>query len=338
MKTADLLLEFSQQAGVPGVNQAIKYATKKLEPFGKVEVDPLGSVVCTVKEPTEGQPHILLDAHIDEIGLIVTYIEDDGFIRVGQIGGTDPRLLAASRVTVHTSKGGFNGVIASIPPHLSGGQPTDTKPADEIYIDVGMTKEQTEDSIPLGSRITFHSRGAEMLNDNVTVKALDDRSGCVCLLKALEYLDGDIPCGLTVMFSTMEEIGGMGAKTSAYKVNPTHALAVDVSFASTPDSPTEKTAKLGAGPMIGYAPVLDHEISLKLESLAKDNEIPYQHEVVGGRTGTNVDSIVTSRSGVRCALLSVPQRYMHTPVEMVNVNDVENIGKLISLWVKSFKA
>jgi len=132
----------------------------------------------------------------------------------------------------------------------------------------------------------------------------------------------------------MEEVGGQGAKTAAYGISPTHAVVVDASFAHTPDSPREKCGVLGKGPMIGVAPVLSRQLSDKLAEIAKAQEIPYQLEAMGGLTHTNADNIAAVRHGVRTALVSIPIKYMHSPVEVANPADIDNAGKLIASLVR----
>ena len=333
--TKQLLLDFSKTTGVSGAeNDAASFAAEVLSEFGKVQINPLGSVICTVREPAPGTPHLLLDAHIDEIGMIVTFIDDSGFLRVSNCGGMDRRLLAASVVTIHSQKP-ITGVVCSIPPHLSSGDSKNPK-VDEIYIDIGYSKNEAEKLINLGDRVTINSTGAEMPGGLVCGKAIDDRAGCVSIIKALEYLEHEPQIGLSVVFSTMEEVGGMGAKTAAYTVNPSHAIAVDVSFAHTPDAPREKCGILGKGPMIGFSPILSQAMSKKFIELAKEKNIPYQSEVMGGRTGTNIDSIATTRGGVMSGLISIPQKYMHTPNEVVSIEDIENTAKLMAAYIDSF--
>lgn len=334
MDTEKMLLEFTSKAGVPGINKAEDYAVQLLEPYGKVEVSPLGSVVCTVKEPKKGGKHVLLDAHIDEIGFYVTYIEDDGFLKIGQFGGTDPRLLAASPVIIHTKDGDLNGVIASIPPHLSTDEDKKPVPADKVYVDVGLSGEQAKEKIAIGDPITFNYPAGEMLNGNLFSKAMDDRAGCISLIKALEYLGDDYDCGLTVMFSNMEEIGGMGAQTTAYATDATNSIVVDVGFGISPGVEPHKARELTSGPIIGHSPILSNTMTQRLIQLAKQEDIPYTTEAMGGSTGTNADSVVTSRGGVATALLSIPLRYMHMPIETVNTKDVDNTGRLIAAWIK----
>lgn len=335
LDTTKLLLDFSAATGVSGQeSEAAQYASGLLKPFGNVEVTPLGSVLCTVKIPEPGQPHILLDAHIDEIGLIVTSIEEKGFLRVAGCGGMDRRILMAYPVRVHGQHGPVDGVVCSVPPHLSAGEKKKNPKVDELFIDIGYTKEEAEKRVCPGDRITLSASSRALLNGLVSGKALDDRAGCAAHLKALEYLEGrSLGCGLTVVFSSMEEVGGMGARTAAYQTAPTHAIAVDVSFGRTPDAAKEKTGELGKGPMIGFAPILSAEMSRELVSLAKESKIPFQYEVMGGRTGTNADAIAVARRGVATGLLSIPQKYMHTPIEAVAVDDVENTGKLIAAYI-----
>jgi endoglucanase len=335
MDTAKLLMEFSALAGTPGMEDAAcGYAAKWLADYGKVGTTPLGGVVCTVREPRAGEPHILLDAHIDEIGMVVTMIDEDGFLKVAASGGVDRRVLMASPVIIHTQSGEVNGVVCSVPPHLQGSEEKKNLSVEEISIDTGMDKETCEQKIRPGDRVTLLSFTRNLLGDRVSGKALDNRAGCVSLMYALETLGGEIPCGLTVQFSSMEEVGGMGAKTGGYRVNPTHAIVVDVSFAHTPDAEKVRCGIMGEGPMIGYAPILTHSLSRRLEELAKENEIPSQPEIMSGRTGTNADAIVTLREGVRTALISVPLKYMHTPIEVVSVSDVEYTGRLVAALVQ----
>jgi len=337
MDTARLLLEFSALTGVSGAeNEAAEYAAGLLKQYGPVTVTPLGSVLCAARPAREGRPHLLLDAHIDEIGMIVTYIEDTGFLRVAPCGGIDRRLLLASRVTVHTDSGAIAGIICSTPPHLSGEEDKKNKKVEEIYIDIGYDGEAAREKVHPGDRVTINAHSRQLLGGLVSGKAIDDRAGCVALLLALGELgDTELDCGLTVQFSTMEEVGGAGAKTAAYLIKPTHAIAVDVGFGMTPDSPKEKCGELKKGPMIGFAPILSREMSAELAELCRMEEIPWQPDVMGRSTSTNADSIAVVGGGVVTGLLSIPQKYMHTPIETVAVEDVENTGKLLAAYAKS---
>lgn len=331
MNTAQLLMQLSDAIGVAGQEaQAMQAGQAALQGLGEMRHTPLGSLICTLKQPKEGGIHMMLDAHMDEIGLVVTAMDEGGFLKVAARGGIDRSLLLASQVRVHTRTGILDGVICSVPPHLSQGEKKLPK-VEEIYIDIGYTRERARELVREGDLVTLHSAARELIGGVVTGKALDNRAGCAAVILAARELAQNLPdIGISVVLSTMEEVGGMGAGTAANALSPTHAIAVDVSFALTPDAPKEKCGKLHEGPMIGIAPVLSAPLSDELIRLAKRDEIPYQLEVMGGKTGTNADSIAVSGAGVRTALLSVPQRYMHSIVECVSVRDVENTAKLIA--------
>ena len=318
--------------GVSGAeNEAAVAVSEMLGRFMPVKSDALGSV--TGRKEGKG-PHILLDAHLDQIGLIVTAIDDSGFLKFAKCGGADRRVLAAAEVTVH-GKEDVYGVITSTPPHLA--KPDDaTKalPFDEMAIDIGMKKEEAEKLVSLGDRVTFNGKYLPLLGNRVSSPSIDDRAGVAAVLRCLEILEEKgVDCNLSVMFSVQEETGGSGAQTAAFTAKADEAIAVDVSFASAPSVSSEKYASLGKGTMIGFAPSLDYKMSRTLESIAKRENIPYQPEVMGGKTGTNCDEIQVSGRGVRTALLSVPLRNMHTACEVCDLDDIENTARLMAEYI-----
>lgn len=327
-----LLKTLCEAKGVSGAeNGAAKVAAELLGKYMPVKTDALGSVTGT----TDGDGvHILLDAHLDQIGLVVTAVDSDGFLKVAKCGGADRRVLAASEVTVHGKRDIF-GVITSTPPHLS--SPGDADKAnnfDEISVDIGMKKEEAEKLIAPGDRITFNGSYSELLGSRVCSPSVDDRAGVAAILRCLELIkDKKLNCKISVMFSVQEETGGSGAQVGAFAAAPDEAIAVDVSFASAPGVSSEKYASLGGGTMIGYAPPLDYAMSNKLAELAKSKEIPHQFEVMGGRTGTNCDEIQVSGRGVKTALLSVPLRNMHTACEICDLADIENTARLMAEYI-----
>lgn len=336
MDIKEILRQFSLTSGVAGNEKsAAELGANLLSEYGRVKFNPLGSVICEVKPRIEGKPHIMLDAHIDEIGLIVTFITEDGFLKVGNVGGVDRRTLLASPVTVHTKSGEIKGVICSVPPHLAGDDAKKIPKIDEINIDIGFsTREEAQKYVRVGDRITITACFGEMLGGYVYGKALDDRACCAIILRTLELLKGrELDCGLTAVFSTQEETGQAGAKTAAYEINPTHAIALDVSFAYTPDAEKSKCGELKKGGMIGIAPILSNALTERLIDTAKEKKIPYQLEVMGGRTGTNADDIATTRCGVEVGMISLPLRYMHTPVEMIALEDIEHCARLLAEYL-----
>lgn len=278
------------------------------------------------------KPHILLDAHIDQIGFTVTHITDDGFLKIAGCGGIDRRLLLAQQVTVLGSKP-LDGVICAIPPHLETDE-SKVPEMEDICVDVGLSKARAEEMISLGDKIVFSSRCEKLQGDRITGAALDDRCGVAAILRALELVkDKALQCELTVIFSTQEEVGERGAKIGAFDIEPDIAIAVDVSFALTSDDSELKCGKMGGGCMIGFSPVLDRELSQRFKAVAEKNDLPYQIEVMSGTTGTNADRFSVNKSGVKAVTLSIPLKYMHTPVEVISLSDVENTAQLIAAYI-----
>ena len=329
---SSLLEKLCGAKGVSGAeNEAADVASELLGKYMPVSVDPLGSVTGT---KGSGKFHILLDAHLDQIGLVVTAIDEDGFLKVAKCGGADIRVLAASEVTVHGKEKLF-GVITSTPPHLvTADDSGKAKGFDDIAVDIGMSKEEAVKYVSLGDRITFNGKFTRLAGNRVSSPSIDDRAGVAAILRCLEILDGkELDCKISVCFSVQEETGGSGAQTAAFTANADEAIAVDVSFASAPDISSEKYATLGAGAMIGYAPSLDYDMSRKLSDIAEKKNIPNQPEVMGGKTGTNCDEIQVAGKGVRTALISVPLRNMHTAVEVCDLEDIENTARLMAEYI-----
>lgn len=327
-----LLKELCGAKGVSGAeNAAAEVAAEMLAKYMPVKTDALGSV--TGRKEGSGT-HILLDAHLDQIGLIVTAVDSEGFLKVAKCGGADCRVLAAADVTVHGKKDVF-GIVASTPPHLA--KPDEAKKAtgfDNMIIDIGMSEKEAKEIVSLGDRVTFNGEWKELAGNKISSASVDDRAGVAAILRCLEILEEKkIDCNLSVIFSVQEETGGSGAQAGAFSAAPQEAVAVDVSFASAPGVSGEKYAALGKGTMIGFAPSLDYSMSRTLERIAKEKEIPYQTEVMGGKTGTNCDEIQVSGAGVKTALLSVPLRNMHTAVEVCDLEDIENTAKLMAEYI-----
>ncbi|MBQ6034625.1 MAG: M20/M25/M40 family metallo-hydrolase [Ruminococcus sp.] len=295
-----------------------------------------GNVTGKFGTHKEGLPSLLLDAHIDQIGFAVTYITDDGFIKVGNIGGIDRRLLPAQPVVVHGSRD-IKGVICSVPPHLTSGG-SEVLEMDDVAIDTGLTKEELEKLVSLGDSVTFDVTCRDLIGSRITGGALDDRCGVASILYALELLKGsDLAYNVTVLFSTQEEVGERGAKIGAFEINPDIALAVDVSFAYAIGEEESKCGYLGKGPMIGISPSLSREISDELINTAKSADIPYQIEVMSGLTGTNADRFSVNRCGAKACTVSIPLRNMHTPVEVIDLTDAEQTAKLLAAYIRGDK-
>lgn len=328
--TLELLKELTQIVGVSGCEDGIVNLLKeKLAPYGAVSVDAMNNVFCTFGEGY----HFLLDAHLDEIGLIVTDITDDGFIKFGKCCNIDTRPLPALEVSVWGMEE-VKGIISTLPPHLQSADDEKNAPKlSELAIDTGYTKEKLSELVSLGDRITFKRNFTELLNDCISASCLDDRSGVAAILMCLDELK-NLPCKITVMFSSQEEVGTRGAKTGAFAKNVNEAISVDVSFALTPGCDKSECGEISEGPMIGFSPILDRNISQKLVEVAEKEGIPYQCEIMSGRTGTNADVISVSESGIKTALISIPEKYMHQSVEVIDMNDIKNVSKLICAYIQ----
>lgn len=334
----ELLFGLSGADGVSGSEEkAGELALSRLKRYASdAYIDSFGSVIGRIGVHSKDKPTLLLDAHIDEIGMIVTFIDDKGFVKVGNCGGLDRRLLLAQEVCIHGQKQ-VPGIICSKPPHLLSDEEKKKAPeVSEIAIDTGYSKEQLEKFVAPGDRITFVGVNRELLNGRVSGKSFDDRSGVAAILMALDLLqtEGELPFNLTVLFSSQEEVGERGAHIAAFDLAPDYAVAVDVSFGFTSDSQEDKCGKMGKGGMIGISPSLNRAMSDRLIALAKEKQIPYQVEVMPELTGTNADVIAVTRSGVRAVTISIPLRYMHTPIETIVLSDMEAVAQLLCVFAR----
>jgi putative aminopeptidase FrvX len=330
----ELIFRLCTAPGTPGdENSAAKAAAAELSNYGEAYIDKMGNVVAKMGK-SGAKTHIMLDAHIDQIGLIVTGIDENGFLRVDRCGGVDRRVLPGSPVTIY-GREVLTGIVCCTPPHLSDGSEDKVESIDKMAVDAGLSKEDADALIQPGDRIILNSTPKSLIGSRITSAGLDDRCGVASLIRCAQMLaDEQLNCELTILCSGREEVGGQGARTGAYTVNPTQAIMVDVGFAEQPDVPPAICAKLGGGPMIGIAPPLDRAMSNTLIELAKKNDISYMLDVMGNSTGTNADEVAITRAGVQSALISIPLRYMHTPIEVIDLEDVENTALLMAKYIK----
>ncbi len=340
MKTqiiADMLTALCRVTGISGdETPAALTAAEFLKLYCKDTHISHGNVIGSCGSTDPNAPHVLLDAHIDQIGMIVTSITEDGFVTVGNIGGIDRRLLPAQRVHLHGRKC-IDGVVCAMPPHLTDGDEKVLK-FEDVRIDTGFDAETLRSILSVGDSVTFAGNIARMLGDRFTSPALDDRCGVAAILSALHSVkDEELPCRVTVMFSTQEEVGERGAKIGCYTINPDIALAVDVSFARNLGDSETKTGKMGEGPMIGFSPSLSKSVTHALCEAADAEKIPWQYEVMAGTTGTNADQFSVCRSGVKACTVSIPLRYMHTPAEIISLRDVAMTGELLAAYLRRCK-
>lgn len=314
---------------------AARYASELLRPLvDEVRVDCSGNVVGVRRCGCSGARKLLLDAHLDEVGMMVTGVED-GFLRFRKIGGIDPRVLTDREVTVLTEPPIF-GVVSCLPPHVLKEGESDKAPSiDQLCIDIGMSQVDAERAVPVGTTIVYRQDCFTMGEDLLCGKALDDRSCFTALLRAVELLrDRPLDIDLYILGSACEEVGGWGAMTAAYGAAPDFCVAVDVTFAKAPDCASEVSCELGKGPAVGIGPVIPRWMSDRMRQKAVARNIAWQPEVMSGRTGTNGDDFQISREGVATAVLSLPLKYMHTPIEVISLRDVESTARLLAAFAE----
>lgn len=332
MNLTDMIRALSSASAPSGFEEpARKLVRELLEPYvDEINEDSMGNLIAVRKSGKPGARRLMLDAHMDEVGLIITGIEK-GFLRFATLGGIDPRMLPAREVKILTEEPVF-GVIDTMPPHvLSQEEMEKAFEADKLYIDVGLTQEQAERRIPLGTPAVF-AGGCEAVGRSMLCgKALDDRACVAIIIETMKNLkDRDLNLDVYCLISTQEELGMRGAITGTYGIQPDYAVAVDVTHARTPDARKDKTLPMGKGAAIGVGPNMNRLITEMLIETAKEKGIPCQIEVLPGSSGTNGWVIQISRGGVPTGLVSLPIKYMHSPVEMMDIGDAEAIVSLLT--------
>lgn len=331
-----MLTKLCAAVGTSGDEHAPVQTALELCGLGGGVMDALGNGTVTL-EGAPGSPRLLLEAHMDQIGLIVTCVDKRGFVHFAPCGGADLRTLPGCPVRV--CGGGavpLLGVVGSVPPHLNKDGTDKVPKAADMTIDLGLPAEKAKALVRPGDRAVPVYTPRPLLGQRFTSAALDNRAGAATLLRCAQLLKDrkNLPYTVTFLFATREEVGGQGAFTAAFTAKPDEAICVDVSFAAQPGVKPEVSHPLGKGVMIGAAPLLDNAMSRRLGQLAKAQGIPYKWDVMGGSTGTDCDGVAIARGGVRTALLSVPERHMHTPAEIVDLRDVEATAQLMAAYIR----
>jgi putative aminopeptidase FrvX len=336
MDLKEIIFNLCSTSGVSGSEEpAVNAAKKYLETFAKVSTDRNGNLFAELGN-LNSEKTILLDAHIDRIGLIVTGIDKNGFVKVDKCGGVDIRTLQDSSLVLQSNPD-IVGTVCCMPPHLTDGKEDTAVAIDKTYVDFGMCETEIKKHIKIGDVLTFNTEPKMLLNNKICAPALDNRCSVASLIRCAEILSNEqsLEYKVVIMLSVQEETFGTGAKTGAFSINADEAIAVDVSFASQPDITGQYSKiELSQGPMICISPILNRKMSDKLIEIAENSEIPYQLEPISGTTGTNADNITVTKSGIKTSVVSIPQRYMHTPNEVISLDDVENTAKLICEYIK----
>jgi len=288
---------------------------------------------------------IMLAAHADEIAMAVNYIDDNGFIYVRKMGGIDAAITKAQRVVIHTRGGAVKGVVGNVAPHLTSkeGEPKAPKIHD-LFIDIGVdSRKAAEKLVRVGDPITLADEFDILRGDLAVARAFDNRIGTFAVAEALRLLKESkvkLNAEICAVSNVQEEVGLLGARQIAYSLKPDIALVVDVTHAT--DYPTvSKTQhgdiKVGAGPTLTHGGCNHPDVVARLEAVAAKKKIQLQHEAMSATSGTDTDVIFWTRGGIASALISLPNRYMHSPVEVVSLKDLELIPQLMAAFVESLK-
>ena len=332
-KTLEQLCSLS---GPSGFEQPVaRAAAELLRPWvEEVTVHPMGSVIGVLPCKKPGAKKLLLDAHLDEIGFLITGYEE-GYLTFAPLGGVDPRMLPDREIMILTDPP-ILGVVACLPPHIQTREDMDkSQPIKELYLDVGLSQPEAQRLIPIGTPAVYRGGCAKLGEELLWGKAMDDRASFAVLLHALELLKGEeLDVDLYVLGSAQEETHSTGAITAAYGIVPDLCVAVDVTHGDSPDAGKGETFKLGGGPVLGLGPNCTKWMAKRMENKARELGMDIQKEVMSGSSGTNGWPLQVSREGIATAVLSIPLRYMHTPIETVCRRDLEDAARLLCAFIK----
>ncbi|MFP4687615.1 MAG: M42 family metallopeptidase [bacterium] len=320
-------------------NEAVDVWKAELKKYAdKIETDIHGNCIAVSEE--EKSPRVMLAGHIDEVGFMVKYIDENGYIFFSTVGGVDSQVVPGQRVKIKTDSGYIKGVIGRKPIHLLEDEEKKKAPkTEDLWIDIGSKdEEETKSKVGIGDAIVFDVGLTELNSDRLTGRGFDDKAGAFVVARVFEELAGEnLKAALYSVATVQEEIGLRGARTSAYGISPDIGIAVDVTFASDFPTMNKKKSgdiKIGGGPVIARGPNINPRIFKTLVETAEAEEIPYQIQSVSTATGTDANVIQTTKSGVATALISIPLRYMHTPVEVISTEDLENTVLLLKKFME----
>lgn len=325
------LMHLAAQGGISGEEFSIHSTVKTLlEPYcTTVEADIMGNVVGIIPAKNPDAPKVMLEAHIDGIGLMVSGIDDNGFLSFVPVGGVDSAILPGAEVTVCGTEQLF-GVINTVPAELLLTDHDEAEQISDLIIDVGYSAEEVKKRVKIGDMVYFAEKVEKLSSKVLSGKSFDDRAGLISLLICLEELKGaELPFTLYIVAAVQEEVGLRGAKVAAQRLSPDCAFCVDVCHGDTPDGGPDDTFKLGSGAVISMGPNFHPYLSNLARQVAKENKIPVGYDPEGKHDGTDANVVQVASSGVPVLLLSIPLRYMHTTVETLNFDDVQAVGKLL---------
>jgi len=305
--------------------------------------DAYGNCVAVLNKG--GSPRLMMSGHADEIAMAVNYIDEDGYVYVRKMGGVNAAIVKAQRVVIHARNGPVKGVVGNVAPHLMK-EEKDPKPPKmhDLFIDVGAkSRKEAEKLVQVGDPITITAEFDLLRNDLAIARAFDNRIGTFSVAEALRLLKESkikLQAEICAVSNVQEEVGLLGARQIAYTLKPEVALVVDVTHATdypTVNKPQHGDVHVGAGPTITHGGCNHPEVVARIEQVAKSKKITLQHEATSGTSGTDTDAIFWTRGGIASGLISLPNRYMHSPVEVVSLRDLEQIPELLAGFAATLK-
>jgi len=330
------LEKFSNAWGISGYENVIRDVIMgEITSYtDEVKIDKVGNLIGVQKG--KGMGKLMIATHMDELGFLTTMVED-GYLRFTTIGGFDRRILPEVEVVVHSTED-IEGVIGAIPPHFLPKKKQCPYKIEELFIDVGLEEEELKKRIPIGTPVSVKQKFVGLNKEYVSGKALDNRASCAVLSEILKKLSRiNHPYDIYAVFTIQEEVTGLGAISSGYGIYPDIAFAMDVTHGTSIGVGEEVAFPLGKGTVIAYGPNIHPEIFERLVKIAKREEIDYNIEPIPGRTGTDATAIQIAREGIPTGLVSIPLRYMHTPIEVINLKDMERTVRLMVEFIMEFE-
>jgi endoglucanase len=320
-----------------------RYMANAVDEYRK---DTIGNRFATLKT-NDQNPTLMLSGHMDELGFAITYIDEKGFLSFDTIGGHDRGIIPGRRVRILTQNGDILGVTGKRAIHLlDDDEENKVQKLHELWIDIGVkSEEEAKKLVRIGDLAVYETPETAVINDtsNITGRAFDDKAGAYVVMEVLRRLVAErnhLNCNIVSVASTQEEVGTRGAINAAYSCMPTVGIAVDVGHATDfPDCNNKRFSKveLGAGPIITRGVNINPIIFDRIIECAEKENIPYQIDADTRPTGTDARSIQVTRGGVPTGLISIPLRYMHTPIEMANLEDIENVIRLICAFARTLR-
>ena len=344
MSLLENIKELSNACGVSGREEEVRdLMIRLLKPYSdEVSLDKLGNVIA-IRKGKADKPKVMFAAHIDEVGLMVKTVTKDGFIQFAKMGGIDDRVLLAQKVVIHTSEKSLRGIIGAKPLHVQ--KEEERKKIinyDELFVDIGAESREQAKALGVkpGDSITFDVESSTIGDDKIIGKAFDNRAGCAIMIEVMKQLDNP-DCTVYAVGSVQEELGLRGVGTAAFKLDPDAGIAIDVTIAG--DMPGirefDTSVKIGKGPTIAVTDsglVTHPKVFRLLTSCAEENKIDYQLET-GLLGATDASRISLIREGVPSGTISIPARYIHSPVGLVSLKDLENCAKLAAFAVEKIQ-